>query len=58
MRGILATAVILHTREGEEVVFPAGAQVDITSSDEWYHDISETDIHVTMGLLEKHHDTR
>ena len=52
MRGILSTPTILHTREGEEVVFPAGAQVDIISNDDWYHDVQDADINEAVRLLE------
>ncbi len=51
MRGILSTPAILHTAEGE-VAFPAGAQVDITSDDDWYHDVQAADIEEAVSLLE------
>ncbi len=40
MRGILAEPITLHTAEGI-VVFPAGVQVDVTSNDDWYHDVQD-----------------
>ncbi len=51
MRGILQEPIILHTAEGV-IAFPAGAQVDITSGDHWYHDVQVPDINKAVDLLE------
>ena len=51
MRGILSSAVVLHSIEGEVIAFPAGAQVDITSNDDWYHDVQDADIDEAVHLL-------
>lgn len=51
MRGIIERPIVLHTAKGEVVAFPAGSQVDITSNDDWYHDISDADILEAVKLL-------
>jgi len=50
MRGILERPIVLHTPD-EVVVFPAGSQVAIESSDDWYHDIQDADIQEAAKLL-------
>jgi len=50
MRGILSSAVILHAEDGI-IVFPAGSQVEITSNDNWYHDVQDADINEALDLL-------
>lgn len=52
MRGILEKPIVLHTVDGI-VVFPAGCQVDITSNDDWYHDVQDVDICEAVSLLEE-----
>lgn len=50
MRGILERPIVLHTPMGV-VTYPAGSQVDVTSDDDWYHDIQDADIQEAARLL-------
>ena len=53
MRGILTGCAVLHTSEGNIIAFPANAQVDITSNDDWYHDVQDADIEEAVKLLDE-----
>jgi hypothetical protein len=58
-RGILQKPVLIQADvDGEQadVVIPSGAQVEISSDDSWYHDVSEKDIEDAVALFREADD--
>lgn len=52
MRGILVKPLVLDSGP-DIVVMPAGTQVNIESSDDWYHDVQNADIDEAIDLMKE-----